>query len=249
MTLYHAHVKFIVMRKATAESDMTLVDHLDELRTRLIIALVSIGVCSVGGWFLGPYVLDFLISHVGEVQYLSPTDAFKVRLKIAFLIGTMIASPIVLTEIWLFVAPGLYSKEKKFTFPALLSSFLLFFGGGAFGTLILPLTLDFLEKFSSDSMYANYSIDRFISFSGTFIFAFAIVFQIPIVLILLAKLGVVSYASLSANRKYAFLTGLVIGSILTPADPVSMFFLSAPLYLLFEISLIVIRFMKLDAKE
>jgi len=230
------------MGRDKEEKEMTIFEHLDELRTRIIIVLLAVAVCSVAGWFIGPYVLDFLINKVGEVQILRPTDALKIRLVLSCWVGLGIASPVLLTEIWLFVAPGLYSHEKKFVFPAIFVSFLLFLAGGAFALYLLPYTLRFLEQFVTENMRPDYQLEYFINFCAKFIFAFAFVFQIPIILVGLSQLGVVSYRTLAANRKYALLIGLIIGALLTPADPASMVFLAAPLYLLFEASLLIIRF-------
>lgn len=228
---------------------MTLFEHLDELRKRIIIAVAAVAVCSVAGWFVGPYFLDFLIQHAEVVQALGPADPFMIRLKMAVLCGVMIASPVILLQIWLFVAPGLYAHEKRFTLPAVVFGTLLFFSGGAFGSVILPFTLKFLGNFATEYMKIEYSLTIFVSFCTTFILAFAIVFELPIVLIVLAKIGIVNYQMLAANRKYAFMGGLLVGAILTPADVASMFFLAAPLYFLFEISLLIIRFMKPVERE
>ncbi len=224
--------------------EMTLFEHLDELRTRIIIVIVSIAVCSGAGWFIGPFVLDFLIQHAGVVQALSPVDPFMIRLKMSLMVGVMLASPMIILQIWLFVAPGLYANEKRFTLPAVIFGTILFFVGGTFGAFILPFTLKFLGKFATEYMKIEYSLTIFVSFCTTFILAFAIVFELPIVLIILAKIGIVNYRMLAANRKYAIMIGLIVGAILTPADVASMLFLAGPLYCLFEISLLIIRFMK-----
>lgn len=228
------------------EKELTLIDHLDELRTRIIISIVAIAVCTIVGWFLSPGALDFVIARVGEVQYFAPADAFKARLKMACFIGFIIASPVVITEIWLFVAPGLYMHEKKFVFPAVVSSFILFISGGAFAIAVLGMTIKFLETFAGENMVPHYSVDKFIGFATGFILAFCVVFEIPIVLVVLAKIGVVDYKMLAGNRKHAFLVGLVLGAVITPADPASMLMVALPLYILFEASLIVIKFMKIN---
>lgn len=226
------------------EKELTLIEHLDELRTRIIISLVSIALCTVVGWFLSTSALDFIIARVGEVQYFAPADAFKARLKMSCFIGFLIASPIVITELWLFVAPGLYAHEKKFVFPAVISSFVLFFSGGAFAISVLGMTISFLEKFGGENMVAHYSVDKFIGFATGFILAFCVVFEIPIILVVLAKIGVVDYKMLAGNRKHAFLIGLVLGAVITPSDPASMLMVAMPLYILFEASLLIIKFMK-----
>ena len=241
-------VKFICMgRTKKAEKEMTLVEHLEELRTRLIIIIIGAGIASIAGWFLGPVVLELLINDIGNVQVLKVTDAFGIRIKLAFWVGLIISSPLTLAQIWLFVAPGLYSKEKKFVVPAVFSSYILFITGSYFGLKIIPYSVKFLESFLSENMRPGYSIDFFINFAGTMIVAFAVLFQMPVVMVLLAKLGIVSYATISKNRKYIFLVLLIVSAVLTPADPISMIILAIPLYALFEISLLIIRFMKIDS--
>ncbi len=224
---------------------MDLVDHLDELRRRLIWSLAFIAAGSLAGWWIAPFLLDAITSGIeGSLQYFRPQDGFIWRLKLAMIVGVIIASPLIIVQIWLFIKPALTKSERRFAFPTIFSAIILFFGGCAFATLVVPYTLSFLEKFAGEAAKPHYSLDGYIGFVGMFILAFGIVFEVPVVLVLLAKLGIVSYEKLVQSRKYAILISMIIGSLLTPADPTSMFFLAVPLYTLFEASLVIIRFMK-----
>jgi len=225
--------------------EMTFLDHLDELRTRLIIMLVAVAVGTVACFFASKPVLVFVttLSHV-KLLALSPQTPFMVLLKLSLIMGIAVAAPVILLQAWLFVAPGLYPHERKYIWPAVLAGVLLFIIGGGFALFVVPYTLRFFEQFGAGYIVFNYDINKFVSFVGGFILAFGIVFQLPIVLFFLAKIGVVDYAFLAGNRKFAVILTLVVGAILTPADIFSMVVLAAPLYVLFEISLIIIRFTK-----
>jgi sec-independent protein translocase protein TatC len=176
-------------------------------------------------------------------------DAFTWRLRLAGIIGLAFTSPVVITEIWLFIAPGLKKHERRFALPAILSASILFYIGGAVGVLTLPFTLKILQKFGGEYMRANYTIDRFISFFGSFILGLGIVFESPVVLILLAKLGIVSYKRLAGGRKYAIVITALAAAVITPTgDPITMMAFAIPMYMLFEITLLIIRFMKPPVK-
>lgn len=224
---------------------MTVVEHLDELRSRLIISLIAIAVCAVGGWFFNLEAIEFLTSKVeGKLIYLGPADAFLVRMKIALILGFAAATPVVFWQAWLFVAPGLYPHERRYAGPVIIAAVILFALGGAFGVFTVPFTLNFLQKFGGGVLEATYTVDKFVSFASSLILAFAVVFEMPLVLIFLAKVGIVSHKTLAAGRKYAFLIILMVAAVLTPADIVSMLIMAGPLYLLFEISLFATRFVR-----
>lgn len=233
----------------THEKRMDLVNHLDELRTRIIYCLVAVVVAGVGSWWLVPTVLKYLIASTGHVKYLGPADAFMWRLRLAAILGAIVAGPFVIVQVWLFVRPGLKPSERRFAFPAIFSAIILFFVGVVFGVSTVQVTLRILEKFGGEMVRPDYTIDRYLSFVGSFVLAFGVVFEVPVVLVLLAKLGIVSYKRLAASRKFAFLISAILGAIITPTDGVTMFFVAVPLYLLFEISLLIIRFTSAPKKE
>lgn len=221
---------------------MTIIEHLEELRHRLIIMLAAVGVTTTGCWFLSIRAIKLLMTLTsGKLQVLGPSDALLERLKISAIMGLMVAVPVVLWQIWLFVAPGLKSNEKKYVFPIVSSGVALFYIGAAFAALMIPYSIKFLEHFGGGVVQFNYTLDRFISFATTIIFTFGIVFQFPLVLFFLAKIGVVSYKTLAASRRYAIVLSVAVGALITP-DPMTNLMVTLPLYVLFEISLLVVRF-------
>jgi sec-independent protein translocase protein TatC len=232
------------------EKRMSLIDHLDEFRTRLIYCIVAVCVTSAAGWWLAPVALKLMISQTGSVKYLGPTDAFMWRLRLAVILGVLIAAPAIILEIWLFIRPGLKPSERRFAFPTIFSAVTLFFAGTAAGAWSVPLTLKILEKFADGAIRPDYTIDRYVTFVGSIVISFGIVFEIPVVLVLLAKLGIVSYKMLAAGRKWAVILILIISAVITPTgDPFTLMIVSVPIYLLFEVTLIIIRFMKPPQKS
>ena len=225
--------------------EMTFMDHLDELRTRLIIIAIVVLVGSFGCFFISRPVLEFIrqLTDV-KLQVLTPTVPFIVLIKVSVVLGIAVTSPITFSQVWLFVSPGLFPHEKKYALPVVASAVLLFLIGGAFALLLIPYSLDFLESFGGGIVDFHYTLDTFVSFILNFILAFGLLFQLPLVLLFLAKIGIVNYKMLAGNRSYAIVIALTVGAIFTPADPLSMFMLAVPLYLLFEVSLILVRFTK-----
>ncbi|HOX27706.1 MAG TPA: twin-arginine translocase subunit TatC [bacterium] len=224
-------------------AQMGLIEHLDELRRRLIYALIAVGIGCIGGWFFSPTALNLIIPPTVKVQYLGPADAFMWRLRVAGVLGILIAAPILIIQIWLFIAPALKPTEKKMALPTIFSAIILFFVGGGFGISTVKYTLKVLEQFSWGSVQPNYSLDRYISFVTAFLFSFAVVFEIPVVLVMLAKIGIVSYKRLAASRRYALLIAVIAAAILTPTgDLPTLSFVAIPIYILYEISLLIIRF-------
>jgi len=229
----------------TEDGRMGLVDHLDELRRRLIYCIVFVMLGSIAGWFIVPGALDLLTSETGPLQYLGPIDAFAWRMRLALIFGFVIVSPLTIVQIWLFIRPGLHPHERRFAFPTVMSAIILFFLGSGLGVYTIPLTLRILEKFGGPAMRANYTIDRFIGFVGMLIIGLGLVFEMPVVLVLLAKLGIVSYERLVSARKFAIVTTVVVAAIITPtSDPVTLMVFAVPLYMLYEITLLIVRFMK-----
>jgi sec-independent protein translocase protein TatC len=228
---------------------MSLIDHLDELRNRLIYSLVFVLIGSCAGWFIAPKALK-LLSFGQNLQALAPLDPFMWQLKMSFIIGVVIGSPMIILQVWLFISPALKDNERRFAFPTIASAIVLFFLGGAIGAATVPLTLKVLSKFMGGYVHSDYSLDRFISFVSSYVLGLGVVFEMPVVLVLLAKIGIISYKQLSAGRKYAFLIIVVIAAIVTPTgDPITLSIFTVPLYMLFEITLLVIRFMKPKSKE
>jgi sec-independent protein translocase protein TatC len=228
---------------------MSLIEHLEELRRRLIVVVVTVLGGAVVGFFLSRPVLILLRDRlpVGQQHliFLGPADAFGAQLKIAGFLGIAIAMPVILFEVWRFVTPGLTKRERRFIWPVMLAALLLFALGVAIGFIIIPFALNFLLGFAEGLAEPNLTIDGYIGFVTTMLLAFGLVLEFPIVLIGLARVGILSHRALAARRRFA-ITGITIFAIvITPGgDPISPIILGSVMYLLFEGSLLVIRMIR-----
>jgi sec-independent protein translocase protein TatC len=169
-------------------------------------------------------------------------EAFFTYLKVAFLAGLMLAAPVIIYEFWIFVAPGLYDKEKRLMLPIVFLSTFFFIGGALFGYfLVFPWGFKFFLGFASDTIRPMPSMKEYLGFSAKLLLAFGLVFELPLVITFLARLGVVSVDFLKKNRKYAILLFFVVAAILTPPDVVTQIMMALPLIILYEISIIGAR--------
>ncbi|MGH2400307.1 MAG: twin-arginine translocase subunit TatC [bacterium] len=222
---------------------MTIVEHLEELRTRLLISLAAFVVAMLLSFLFVEPILQLLIKPVGRVVFTAPTEAFYVRLKVAALSGAFLSLPVVLYQVWRFVGVGLTPTERRSSLSLLPFSLMLFVGGAAFAFFaILPVGVKFLLGYQTESLVPMISVGAYTSFATAFVLAFGLVFQLPIVILFLARIGVVTPASLVAGRRYALLGIVVLSAILTPGgDVFSMALMAVPTYLLYEASIWIAR--------
>lgn len=228
---------------------MSLIEHLEELRRRLIIVVVSILLAAVIGFFFSRDVLLLLIAQLPDeyrdVQILGPADAFTAQLKVAGFLGIAIAMPIFLFQLWRFVGPGLTPRERRLVWPGILAALVLFVVGVVIGYVVIPYTLRFLLGFAEGLADPNLTIDGYVGFVTTMMLAFGLVLEFPIVLIGLARVGILSHRRLAAQRRWAVLAIVLFAILLTPGgDPISPLILSGVMFLLFEGSLLVIRLIR-----
>jgi sec-independent protein translocase protein TatC len=233
----------------TEEATMTLLDHLEELRHRLIIIIVSILAAAVVGFIFAGSVLDLLRSRLPPEHqtliFLGPADAFGVYVKIAGFIGIAAAMPVILFHVWRFVTPGLTRSERRIVWPVMLAAILLFALGIAIGFLIIPYALNFLLGFARPGLEPQLTIDGYVGFVTTMLLAFGIVLEFPILLVGLARVGILSYKRLAAQRRFAVVAITIFAIVITPGgDPISPLILGSVMYLLFEGSLLVIRLIR-----
>jgi sec-independent protein translocase protein TatC len=231
------------------EATMSLIEHLEELRRRLIIVVVAILLAAVVGFVFSRNVLLLLIAQLPEeyrdVQILGPADAFTAQLKVAGFLGIAIAMPILLFQLWRFVGPGLTPRERRLVWPGILAALVLFVLGVVIGYVVIPYTLRFLLGFAEGLADPNLTIDGYIGFVTTMMLAFGLVLEFPIVLIGLARVGILSHRRLAAQRRWAVLAIVLFAILLTPGgDPISPLILSGVMFLLFEGSLLVIRLIR-----
>jgi len=227
--------------------EMPFLDHLEELRWRIIWSLLAVLVGTVAGFLLVYHfdVLGLLVRPIepflsgGKLKYLSPTEPFFLTLKLAVVVGALLASPIVFYQIWAFVAPALLPQEKRAIVPALYLGLVLFAAGVALAYfLVLPLTLRFMMGFQVESLEPNITVNPYLSFVVKLLLAFGILFEMPVVIMVLAALGVVNSKMLASKRRHALVINVVIASIVTPGDMVTLtVFMMVPLALLYELSI------------
>jgi sec-independent protein translocase protein TatC len=241
------------------ESKAPLLDHLIELRKRLLWALAALMVAfAICLYFARPIfavlVQPLLAAGQGKIIYTDIFEAFFVEIKVAFFSATMVAFPVFATQLWKFVAPGLYAKEKKAFLPFLLMTPILFGGGAAMAYYVaMPVALTFLLGFSGDvggiTQEALPGVGNYLNFVTKFIFGFGIAFLLPVLLMLLEAAGIVTRAQLSSGRRYAIVGAFAIAAVLTPPDIVSQLLLAVPLCLLYELALIAIWFTEKRRKK
>jgi sec-independent protein translocase protein TatC len=220
--------------------------HLEELRSRLIKCFIAVGVGFVLSYGFKEKLFEILTAPLISVMkpgetliYTNLPEAFFTFLKAAFLSGIMLASPIIIYQFWMFVAPGLYQKERRMLLPIVFLSSLFFIGGALFGYFIVfPWGFKFFLGFASETIRPLPSMKEYLSFSSKMLLAFGLVFELPLILTFLAKLGLVSVGFLKKNRKYAILLFFVGAAILTPPDVVTQVMMALPLMVLYEISII-----------
>jgi sec-independent protein translocase protein TatC len=231
------------------EATMSLIEHLEELRRRLIIVVVTILLAAIGGFVFSRNVLDLLRAPLPDqyqtLFFTGPADVFAAQLKIAGFLGIGVAMPVLLFHLWRFVTPGLTRRERRFVWPVILAAVLLFALGVTIGYIVIPYALAFLLGFAGNGIEPILTIDGYIGFVTTMMLGFGLVLEFPIVLIGLARVGVLSHRRLAAQRRWAVLAIVLFAILLTPGgDPISPLILSGVMFLLFEGSLLIIRLIR-----
>jgi sec-independent protein translocase protein TatC len=230
---------------------MPFLDHLEELRWRIIWSLLAIAVGAAVGWFLVTRfdVLGLLIEPMrpllddGRLAYLSPADPFIVTLKLTLTTGILLASPVVIYQLWIFLSPALLPAEKRAIVPALYFGLLLFIGGMALAYFVaLPVMFRFFAQFQQASLEQNITIGPYMSVVVRTLLGFGIVFELPVVILVLAAVGVVDTKLLKKGRRWAIVIITIVASFITPGDVVILtVFLMVPLLLLYELGIVLAR--------
>lgn len=231
---------------------MSLIGHLEELRKRIIISFAALCVGVIVCFIFKGLLLELLTAPLGDKKLitLSPTESFMTVFKVSGYAGMMIASPVIIYQIWAFVAPGLRSKEKRVIFFATFFTTILFLAGVAFAwQFVLPRTLDFLLNYESDVFNQQVQSSQYFTFVAMFMLGFGIIFELPAMILTLVRMGIVDPKVLRKKRKYAILVGVIVSAALTPGqDLFSMLAMAIPFVLLYEISLVLSRFVKRPAR-
>lgn len=238
----------MALRDMTEEDKQTIIEHLEELRKSLIISVVAIIIASFASFYYSEEILTIIISPLRALNenlvVTGVTEAFFVKLKLSFMAGFVISFPVVVWSIWRFFRPALYPSERKYIYILFPISLILFSGGVLFAYFgILRLVLNFFIYIAGSNLETMFKVDQYVSFVMAFTIPFGLVFELPVVIFFLTKIGIVNYHMLAANRKYALLIIVILAAALTPGpDPVSQMFMAFPVYLLYEISIWVSRF-------
>jgi sec-independent protein translocase protein TatC len=218
---------------------MTFLDHLEELRKRIFYSLIALCVAAVVGFFFSQRVTDLLTRPVPNLVFLAPAEAFVVQLKVALVTGLFLAAPVIFYQFWRFVRPALQKHEVKYIAVAVVVSSVLFAVGVAFAYLVVvPVAMKFLLSFESPKLHAMISISEFVGTVGAFLLACGVIFQLPVIMFFLAKLGVITPKLLMKNQRIAVVLIFIVAAILSPPDVFSQVLMAIPLLILFELGVL-----------
>ena len=239
------------MTKRPHKGEMPFLDHLEELRRSILWSLAAIVVGTAIGFFLVQNfdVMGLLKEPIaqflpnGRLHVTRPTDAFFVTLKLAVMIGLVLAAPVVIAQVWSFLAPALYEHEKRYVTPFLIGALGLFLAGVLMAYLwVLPVALRILlTKFQADYLEYIITARDYFAFASQLIIAFGLMFEVPVVMVFLSAIGIVSPATFAKQRPYALIVASILAALLTPPDVMSMMMLMLPVVLLYEVGILIGR--------
>lgn len=253
------------MSQETEETQMPLLDHLVELRRRLIYSAISFLACFLVAFYFANPIFNFLVQPLTDLWqgeesrrliYTALHEKFFTEIKVAFFAGAFLAFPLISNQIWMFVAPGLYRHEKGAFLPFLIATPFLFAAGGAFVYyFVLPVAWHFFASFEQAggegvlAIALEPKVDQYLSLVMRLIFAFGISFELPVLLTLLARVGLATSEGMRKKRRYAVVGAFVAAAVLTPPDPLSQIGLALPIIVLYEISIWCARFVEKKRAE
>ena len=223
---------------------MSLIDHLGELRGRIIVALVAMIIGTVVSYYYVEDIIQILIAPAGKLYYTKPTEAFFTYMKISIISGLIVSSPVWFYQIWAFIIPALSKGEKKVTFLIVPSAISLFIIGVLFSYyLVLPTAIEFFIGFGTDGLQPLFSIGQYIDFVVGFIIPFGITFELPLIIVALGALGILSSQRVRKFRKIFILLAFIVGGAISPTpDMLSQTMIAGPMVLLYEISHGILRY-------
>jgi sec-independent protein translocase protein TatC len=234
-----------------------LLEHLIELRSRLIKSLYAILACFLLCYWQSGHIFTFLVQPLLHVLpegrgliYTAPQEAFFTYVKLSLWGAIMLAFPIIASQIWMFVAPGLYRHERKAFLPFLLATPILFTAGAALAYYgVMPLALKFFAHFETADIKQETKVAEYLSLVMTLVFGFGLAFQLPVLLTLMARVGLISSQTLSSKRRYAIVGVFIFAAVMTPPDPISQISLAVPLIGLYELSIFSVKWVERSQKR
>jgi sec-independent protein translocase protein TatC len=221
--------------------------HLEELRKRLVVCAIAIGIGFVISYIFSKQLFSFLILPLTKVLpaesrliFTSLPEMFIAYIKVALIAGIILAIPIIFYELWMFLVPALYQREKRYLIPFVLFSSILFVAGALFGYFIVfPYGFKFFISFATEDIQALPSVKQYFSFATRLLLAFGLVFEMPVVVFFMTKIGLITPDSMKKYRKFAILCAFILSAILTPPDVATQIMMALPLIVLYEVSIII----------
>lgn len=234
---------------------MTIIEHLDELRTRLVISVAAFLGLSIIAFVAYDPIFGFIIDPLCGLPpeklgpqgcrliQTTPLEGFQVRLKLTAMVGLVLASPVWLYQLWAFIVPGLTTKERRYAIPFVASSVTLFLVGATFAYLLLPSGLRVLIALGGENLVPFLRADGYINFVGLMLIAFGLTFELPLILLFLGLAGVITVDTLRSHRRAAIVAIAATAAVVTPSqDPYTMLAMAVPLYLLYELTILILHF-------
>lgn len=229
----------------TQDKEMTLVEHLDELRSRLLKSLAALAVCTLLCWGFIDSIIDFLTAPASNLYYMRPAEAFFIYLKVALAAGVLLASPLLFYQLWAFLVPAFSSRERSALMPFVVCSVLLFWLGIGFSYyFVFPQGLSFFTSFAGERVAPMLSIESYLDFFLMLVLPFGFIFNLPMALIVLASMGLVGSRHLQKGRRYMVLIAFILAGVITPTpDIITQSLLAVPMIVLYEGSRLFIHYL------
>jgi sec-independent protein translocase protein TatC len=223
--------------------------HVKELRDRIVVALIALGISFVITYSFKERIFDFLMQPFVRVMpakssfiFIGVTEAFITYFKISIVAALFLAAPVILYEIWMFVAPGLYEREKRFVLPFIIMGSLCFIGGALFCYyVVMPTVYRFFVSYAADFIIPMPDLKSYMSMTLKMLIIFGVIFQLPLLTLILARAGILNTRILTSKRRYAVLGIFILSAVITPPDVASQLLMAIPLWGLYELSIIIVR--------
>lgn len=230
------------------DKEMTLIEHLEELRHRILIIILFFTISSLISYFFSSQLIKFIaMQGPKKLYFIGPIDAFFIKIKITLLSGIVLSFPVIVLQIWKFISPGLKEDERKYLKFFVLPAILLFVSGVAFGIFTVPVAVSFLLKFQTQELQPLLTADKYFSFFINVVLCFGVLFEFPVVVLFLLKTGILTEDILKKYRRYAIVIIFLLCAIITPTqDIITLLIISLPLLLFYEMSIFLSKFVKKD---